>query len=99
MRRGIGGRNLGVHEAPVATGAAVGRESEKAMERFFEGAVRVGFPNGTALALRTFVESRFVPEGESHQVHPCRSQMRDLSEGTRCRPPSNAACIYANHGA
>ncbi len=28
--------NLGVHEAPIATGAAVGRKSQPAVERFFE---------------------------------------------------------------
>ena len=58
--------NLGVHEAPIATGAAVGRKSQPAVERLFECAVGVGFPNGAALALRTFMKTRLIPKAKSH---------------------------------
>ncbi len=63
---------LGVHEAHVAAGTPIRRNSQDEMESFFKSALCIGLPDRAALAAWTFMEPRFipaVPEGQTHQLH------------------------------
>jgi hypothetical protein len=74
-------RDLGIHETPVAAGAAIRRKSQETIQRLFEYAVGVSFPDRAALALGTFVKSGLIPIAESHQLTPVDTQTRGPDSG------------------
>src|SRR5580704_99680 len=57
-QRCVAGRDFRVEESAVAAGTAVRGELYAAMEKLFEGAVRIRFPDGAASTMGTLVKDR-----------------------------------------
>jgi hypothetical protein len=93
-QRCVAGRDFRVEESAVAAGTAVRGKLYAAMEKLFEGAVRIRFPDGAASTMGTLVKDRLASNRES-QIRTPQRRMRDRRPCPVAARRSNDISIYA----